>query len=198
MKTANTQFIKKHFSLSVIEETATGATYFLVPLVTKKNFVQIISLMKKEDNFVNVQIYLSNLAATEIWAEIDVAMEFVSSFLKEMMTIAQKESQKTVKTDAQFEAIIQQIEKTEAKQSVLIEHLTDLETQIMSKKTDEAMRKKLSVKLAKVEESCIKEEIEISKLTYRYFANTLDDLDPFFFQKLSGINWAEKKSKKKK
>ena len=194
MKKANLQ---KHFEISVMEESAKAATYFMVPRAPSKHFVQILSLIKNENDFVNVQLYLSNLVATELWAEIDVSDEYVPPFLTEMVGITQKESKKSISNDAQFEMTIQKMDKAEGRQIVLIEHLTDLENQIDSPKTNEAMKKKLSAKLLKVEEACIDEEIEISRLTFTYFSNTLDQLDPYFFGKLSSMSWSQKKTKKK-
>ena len=195
MKAADTQFIKKNFKLSLIEESAHGASYSLIPHNSPKKFVQVLSFQMKADGFVNIQIFVSNLSATEMWAEIDIDFEFVNVYLKKMISISNQELAKSIKSDAQFEALMIQIEKSESKQSSLLEKLSAIEVQLDATKTPEAKQTKLAKEWSKLEETCLNEEIHTSELTFRYFVNTLEEIDPFFYSRLFSVEWALKKAK---
>jgi hypothetical protein len=190
VKNLNTQ----GFTLSLIEESAHHAAYFAIPKAAKKNFVQIISLEVENDGFVSVEIFVSNLSITEIWAEIQISADSVGQYLNAMLKVAKEEIGKEVKNEAQFEKILKEIDRHEKKRDSSIDKLFSIEDQITAKATADAKLPKLLKDLAKVEEDCINEEIEVSKLSYRYLVNTLDEVDPFFFAMLFG----GKKSKAKK
>jgi hypothetical protein len=187
--------VGKKYHFTQIEESKGATAFFVVPKAAKKNFAQIISLVLNSDGFVSIEMFVTNLSVTELWAEIQLSNDVVPEYLVEMLKISDEELSKSLKTDAQYEGVLKLIDKHEGKRESLIVKLSALEKKIAGTKVSDSKIVQLSDQLYKVEEDCVNEEINISQLSYRYFVNSLDEIDPFFFSKMTELAWSKKKKK---
>ena len=189
---------KSGFQLSPIQIDADSASYAILGLNFKKTYVQVVTLVQNRPDFAIVEIFVSNLSITEKWSDIEISIDILPAYLKSMLAITAGELSKSITTDQKLEAIVIQIEEQEPKLVQLIKQLHNLEDHLEPKHLDSATRKKFEAQLAKVESSCLKHEMEISKLAFRYFTNTIDPVDPFFFNALFSANWNEQAASSKK
>ncbi len=188
---------KSAFQVSLIQKTGESASYAVQALNLKKSYFQVISIEQNREDFAIVEIFVSNMSITEKWSDIEISIDILPAYLHNMMQVAAQELAKTVNTDQKLEAIVSQIEEKEPKLAQLIKQLHNLEDHLEPKHIDAKTRKKFESQLAKVEASCLKHEMEISRLAFRYFTNTIDPVDPFFAQALLSANFADKSSGKK-
>ena len=189
---------KSGFQLSPIQIDGESASYAILGLDFKKTYVQVVTLVQNRPDFAIVEIFVSNLSITEKWSDIEISIDILPAYLKNMLAITAGELSKSITTDQKLEAIVIQIEEQEPKLAQLIKQLHNLEDHLEPKHLDSATRKKFEAQLAKVESACLKHEMDISKLAFRYFTNTIDPVDPFFFNALLTANWADESSMKKK
>ena len=189
---------KSGFKVSLIQKNNESASYAVQGTEFKKNYFQVLKLVQNRPDFAIVEIFVSNLSITEKWSDIEISVDILPEYLSSMMKIAAEELSKTIATDEKLEAIVSQIEDKEPKLAELIKQLHNLEDHLEPKHIDQATRKKFEAQLAKVEASCLKHEMEISRLAFRYFTNTIDPVDAFFYDALLSANWAEKPASKKK
>ena len=189
---------KAGFKVSVIEKSKDFVSYLAQGLNFKHNFIQVVSITLKNAEFAVVELFVSNLTVTEKWAEIDISIDVLSDYLTHMLSLSAKELSKVVKGDKELDGIVDQIDKKEPQLALWVKDLHHLEDEYLAKKGSPAQVAKLQTKLAQLENKCLKEEIEISRLSFRYFTNTLDPVDSFFYDALFTTNWAEKKKTRKK
>jgi hypothetical protein len=184
------------FQISLIEMSDHSASYLAQGLLFQKKFVQVISVTKRNDEFAIVEIFVSNLSVTEKWAEIEISVDVLGEYLKQMLFVSGQELSKTITGEEKFAEIVNAIDEKEPKLAAHIHELHEAEALYESKHTDAKLKKKIEGKLAKLEEDCLKEEIDISRLSFRYFTNSLDEIDPFFYQALFGVKWVQPSAKK--
>lgn len=180
MESVSKTSIGKGFQYSLIDHSKDSVSFLITSRDAKKKFVQIISMVLNQDDFVSIEIFVSNLSVTEPWAELQINLDYAAEYLAEMLAIVKQELSKSLTTDAQFDATLKQIDKNEMAREKMIEKLSQVEKKVLSAK-DAAAEKKFSKELLNVENACIHSETEVSKLTYRYFVNAMDEVDPFFF-----------------
>ena len=177
--------VGKNFQFAIIDESKDSASYLVTPRKSSKNFVHMVSMNLNKDGFVSVELFVSNLSVTEVYADIQLDISYVGKYLGEMLAVTKTELSKSLSSDSQFTALLKQIDKGEKNCEALITKLEATEKKItVVKKDTKAVVAKLNKDLMKLEEQCIQQEIEVSQMIYRYFVNALDDVDPFFFQML--------------
>ena len=184
--------VKTGFKVSKIAAAKDSASFALQGVKQDKLFFQILTLTEERPGFAIVEIFVSNLSVTEKWVDIEVSLDVLTDLITEMMKAATKELNQSV-TVEKLDSIAKKIEMLEPKLDASIHELHHCEDLLMSDKLDAKARTKVEAKLAKVEATCLKNEMEISRLAFRYFTNLMDSIEPFFFNALMTVKWASKK-----
>jgi hypothetical protein len=183
---------KTGFKISKINATKDSASFAVQGLRFEKQFFQILTLTEESPGFAIVEIFVSNLSTTEKWVDIEVSLEVLPGFLMQMLKTAGEELNREVPLK-QLEKVSKQIASIEPKLAKSIHELHRTEDALESPKLNGKQRLSLEKKLGKIEGDCFKQEMEISKLAFRYFTNLIDSIEPFFFNALMTVKWSAKR-----
>ncbi|NDG83591.1 MAG: hypothetical protein EBX52_00965 [Proteobacteria bacterium] len=178
------------FRVSPVSKAKDSASFALQALKSKRNFFQMVNLTEDRPGFVVVEIFVSNLSTTEKWVDLEVGIEELGEFLAQVMALSSKELSRGSLAEEAIEAISGKIEAIEPKLALGVHELHHLEDELKEAAPGSKTATGILKKMAKVEDACIRSEMEISCLALRYFTQKVEAIDPFFFDALSRVNWS--------
>jgi|GEM_PF-4988385 len=184
------QIASAGFRVSPVSKTRDSASFALQALKAKRNFFQIVNLTEDRPGFVVVEIFVSNLSTTEKWVDLEVGVEVLREFLAQVMALSGKELSRGALPEKTIEAISAKIEAIEPKLALRVHELHHLEDELKEAAPGSKAAAGILSKMARVEDACIRSEMEISALALRYFTQKVEAIDPFFFEALARVSWA--------
>jgi hypothetical protein len=180
------------FRCSLIEKSKDAASFAIHSAKQKNRFFQVLNLTEDRSGFIVVEIFVSNLSTTEKWVDVEVGTEVLSEFIEQVMALSAKELARGPLNEKAVKGISGQIESREPKLAMLVHELHHLEDELKNLPEGSKAKDKILAKMAKVEDSCIRYEVEISCLALRYFTHQVEAIDPFFYEALARVNWSSK------
>jgi hypothetical protein len=184
--------IRAGFRCSMIEKSKDTASFAIHSAKQKNRFFQILNLTEDRSGFMVVEIFVSNLSTTEKWVDVEVGTEILPEFIEQVMTLSAKELARGPMAEKAVKGISGQIESREPKLAMLVHELHHLEDELKDLPEGSKAKEKVLAKMAKVEDSCIRYEVEISCLALRYFTHQVEAIDPFFYEALARVSWGSK------
>ncbi len=156
-------------------------------------FLQILNLTEDRPGFVVIEIFVSNLSTTEKWVDVEVGTEVLPGLIFDIMKMASKELSAKALSEKSLNAVSGRIGTMEPKLAMRVHDLHRLEDQLKESVEGTPAHRRILARMGKVEDACLRSEMEISRLALRYFRGAIAPIDPFFFDALMRVKWGAAK-----